>query len=269
MASLQRPPIVRGYALTPHRPNLFTAARVAVGSEPLARKNDIRGDIRDAAALEFRHPASRLKSSSTSPRSRFVRLSYADPIGTYRPTLIGTAKECSTPSAGHLSVRAVRLHHHRQMLRKPRVGRPLPRDRPPPAATTLFSSKAAPRSSPQPSARPTPVSRLAEHKVALATGGAGNVIGGGDWSPTASFPTWSAVSSPASPSAFAAACVRPWQHVVEPLRYISLAGASCSSANPAPYATAYNSAFDADAPKPVGLDRHKCPLLGQRGRLDQ
>src|SRR5476649_632350 len=79
--------IVRGYALAPWtEPNLFTEARIAAGIE------DIRGDIRNPAALE---PALR----DFAPEIVFhmaaqplVLASYQDPIGTYETNVIGTAR---------------------------------------------------------------------------------------------------------------------------------------------------------------------------------
>src|SRR5665213_2198962 len=44
---------VRGYALDPYTdPNLFTAARIGSGIGAISPENDIRGDIRNPAALE-------------------------------------------------------------------------------------------------------------------------------------------------------------------------------------------------------------------------
>ena len=78
---------VRGYALDPNTdPNLCTAARIPSAIE------DIRGDIRNPAALE---PA----LHDFAPEVVFhmaaqplVRLSYADPIGTYETNVLGTAR---------------------------------------------------------------------------------------------------------------------------------------------------------------------------------
>ena len=79
--------IVRGYALDPcTEPNLFTAARIGSLIE------DIRGDIRDPSTLE---PA--LKDFAPEvvfhmAAQPLVRYSYQDPIGTYETNVIGTAR---------------------------------------------------------------------------------------------------------------------------------------------------------------------------------
>jgi CDP-glucose 4,6-dehydratase len=78
----------------------------------------------------------------------------------------------------------------------------------------------------------------AQHGVALATVRAGNVIGGGDWAKDRLIPDLisaferNAVVNIRNPNA-----IRPWQHVLEPLRgYLDVAeklyrsGASCSNA---------------------------------------
>jgi CDP-glucose 4,6-dehydratase len=111
-----------------------------------------------------------------------------------------------------------------------------------------------------------PVSRLAEHKVALATARAGNVIGGGDWSPDRLIPDLVRGFVAGQPVRIRRPlAVRPWQHVVEPLHgYISLAE-HLLSANPAPYATAYNfGPSDADA-QPVAWIANKMSAFWGNG----
>ena len=57
---------VRGYSLDPAtEPNLFTVARAGAGLD------DVRGDIRDAAALESALHSFAPRLSSTWPRSRW------------------------------------------------------------------------------------------------------------------------------------------------------------------------------------------------------
>ncbi|GBF72228.1 CDP-glucose 4,6-dehydratase [Paenibacillus sp. 598K] len=68
-------------------------------------------------------------------------------------------------------------------------------------------------------------SRYAQHQTAIATARAGNVLGGGDWSPDRLVPDALAALADARPLAVRAPeAVRPWQHVLEPLHgYLMLA----------------------------------------------
>jgi len=64
-----------------------------------------------------------------------------------------------------------------------------------------------------------------QHKVAVATARAGNVIGGGDWAPDRLIPDFfRAVSADERIKIRNPYAIRPWQHVLEPLSgYLSLA----------------------------------------------
>ena len=78
---------VRGYALDPcTNPNLFTVARVGSVVE------DIRGDIRDGAALDAAMQSFDPEVVFHMAAQPLVRLSYEDPIGTYETNVIGTAR---------------------------------------------------------------------------------------------------------------------------------------------------------------------------------
>jgi CDP-glucose 4,6-dehydratase len=98
-----------------------------------------------------------------------------------------------------------------------------------------------------------PIAHLADHHVALATARAGNVIGGGDWSQDRLIPDLvrGFLAGESVPIRRPHA-IRPWQHVLEPLHGYILLAEHLLSANPAPYATAYNFGPDDDDAKPVG-----------------
>jgi len=90
-----------------------------------------------------------------------------------------------------------------------------------------------------------------EHKKAISVGRAGNVIGGGDWSPDRLIPDIARalgkeekviIRNPLS--------VRPWQHVLEPLAGYLLLGAKLT-AEPDKFAQAYNFGPNADDALPV------------------
>jgi hypothetical protein len=86
-----------------------------------------------------------------------------------------------------------------------------------------------------------PTANLAEHGVALATARAGNVIGGGDWSPDRLIPDLIRGFLAGEPVRIRRPhAIRPWQHVLEPLRGYILLAEHLLTRNPAPYATAYN-----------------------------
>jgi len=239
--------IVRGYALDPYTdPNLFTAARVCSSCE------DIRGDIRNPAALE---PALR----DFGPEVVFhmaaqplVRASYADPIGTYETNVIGTARMLDairrTPSVrAVVSVTTDKCYENKETLRPYVETDPL-------GGYDPYSSSKACAEIVSAAYRQSyfPVDKIADHHVALATARAGNVIGGGDWSTDRLIPdlvrgflAGEAVRI-RRPDA-----IRPWQHVLEPLAgYIALAE-HLLSPDAARYATAFNFGPSEEDSQPV------------------
>jgi CDP-glucose 4,6-dehydratase len=154
-----------------------------------------------------------------------VRRSYEDPLGTYATNVMGTAYILEavrkTPS-----VRAVvcittdKCYQNQEWVWPYRESDPLGGYDP------YASSKAcaeivtaAYRSS------FFPVDRLHDHRVALATARAGNVIGGGDWSEDRLIPDLVRGFQAKLPVLIRRPkSVRPWQHVLEPLHgYIMLA----------------------------------------------
>jgi CDP-glucose 4,6-dehydratase len=227
---------VRGYALAPNTdPNLCTAARIPSAIE------DIRGDIRNPATLE---PA----LHNFAPEVVFhmaaqplVRLSYADPIGTYETNVLGTARVLDairrTPSVrAVVSITTDKVYENHETLRPYVETDPL-------GGYDPYSSSKACAEIVSAAYRQSyfPVARLAEHRVALATARAGNVIGGGDWSADRLIPDLVRGFLAGEPVRIRRPhAIRPWQHVLEPLHgYITLAE-HLLSANPAPFATAYN-----------------------------
>ncbi len=115
---------VRGYSLDPAtEPNLFTVARAGAGLD------DVRGDIRDAAALESALHSFAPEVVFHLAAQPLVRLSYDDPILTYETNVIGTARVLDTIRRTP-TVRAVVGYHHRQVLREQGVDLGLPRERP-------------------------------------------------------------------------------------------------------------------------------------------
>ena len=238
---------VRGYALDPSTdPNLFNAARVGTVVE------DIRGDIRNAVTLE---PALR----DFGPEVVFhlaaqplVRASYADPITTYETNVIGTARVLDairrTPSVrAVVSVTTDKCYENKEWIWPYRETDPL-------GGYDPYSSSKACAEIVSAAYRQSyfPTAYLADHKVALATARAGNVIGGGDWSTDRLLPDLVRGFLDGRPVPIRRPfAIRPWQHVMEPLHgYITLAEHLLT--HDPKFATAYNFGPHDDDSKPVG-----------------
>src|ERR1035437_171798 len=234
---------VRGYALDPSTdPNLFTVARIGSVIE------DIRGDIRNSATLEKAMQDFAPEVVFHLAAQPLVRLSYDDPIGTYETNVIGTARVLDairrTPSVrAVVSVTTDKVYENQETLRPYVETDPL-------GGYDPYSSSKACAEIVSAAYRQSyfPIAKLADHKVALATARAGNVIGGGDWSQDRLIPDLVRGFLAGQPVRIRRPlAVRPWQHVVEPLHgYIRLAE-QLLTGNPE-FATAYNfGPSDADA----------------------
>ena len=246
--------IVRGYALDPcTEPNLFTEAKIGSVIE------DIRGDIRDASKLE---PALR----DFAPEVVFhlaaqplVRYSYEDPIGTYETNVIGTARVLDavrrTPSVrAVVSVTTDKCYENKEWLWGYRETDPL-------GGYDPYSSSKACAEIVSAAYRQSyfPTNKLAEHKCAIATGRAGNVIGGGDWSLDRLIPDLVRGFLSGEPVLIRRPhSIRPWQHVMEPLLGYILLAEHLLTHDPR-YATAFNFGPSDDDAQEVGwiVDRMK------------
>ncbi len=231
--------IIRGYALDPGtEPNLFTAANIA------SVVDDVRGDIRNAPALE---PAIRDFAPDVvfhMAAQPLVRYSYEDPICTYETNVIGTARVLDairrTPSVrAVVSVTTDKCYENKEWLWGYRETDPL-------GGYDPYSSSKACAELVSAAYRQSyfPLSKLAEHGCAIATGRAGNVIGGGDWSTDRLIPDLVRGFLEGKPVLIRRPqAIRPWQHVLEPLQgYIQLAEHLLSSnrEDAARFATAFN-----------------------------
>jgi CDP-glucose 4,6-dehydratase len=211
---------VTGYALAPPtRPSLFEAARVADGMSSQV------GDIRNGATLAsvMRKVAPEVVIHMAA--QPLVRRSYADPVETYSTNVMGTVHLLEavrrTPSVrAVVNVTTDKCYENREWVWGYRENEPMGGFDP------YSSSKgcaelitAAYRSS------FFPAGRLEEHHVALASGRAGNVIGGGDWAQDRLIPDILHAFARREPVLVRSPlATRPWQHVLEPLRgYLTLA----------------------------------------------
>ncbi len=238
---------VRGYALAPStEPNLFTVARIG------RVVDDIRGDIRDASSLEAAMQSFAPEVVFHLAAQPLVRLSYADPIGTYETNIIGTARVLDTVRRTR-SVRAVisvttdKVYENQETLRPYVETDPL-------GGYDPYSSSKACAEIVSAAFRQSyfTTSKITEHNVALATARAGNVIGGGDWALDRLIPDLVRGFLAGDPVRIRRPhAIRPWQHVLEPLHgYISLAE-HLLSPEAAHYATAYNFGPHDDDARPV------------------
>jgi len=238
--------IVRGYALDPcTQPNLFTVANIGSVLE------DIRGDIRNSATLD---PALRdfkpdiVFHLAAQP---LVRYSYEDPIGTYETNVIGTVRVLDgvrrAPSVrAVVSVTTDKCYENKEWIWPYRETDPL-------GGYDPYSSSKACAEIVSAAYRQSYFhpAKLAEHKVAIATARAGNVIGGGDWSPDRLVPDLVRGFLAGEPVHIRhPRAIRPWQHVLDPLHgYLRLAEQLLT--HDARFATAYNFGPADDDTQPV------------------
>ncbi len=211
---------IRGYALEPPtEPSLFTAASVG------AVLDDVRGDIRDFAKLESAMREFGPEVVFHLAAQPILRRSYVDPLGTYATNVMGTAHvlEAVRKTA---SVRAVvsitsdKCYENQEWIWPYRESDRL-------GGFDPYSSSKACAEMVCSAYRNSffPVERLHEHRVALATARAGNVIGGGDWSEDRLIPDLIRGFQAGRPAPIRhPKAVRPWQHVLEPAKgYMRLA----------------------------------------------
>ena len=212
---------VVGYALAPPtEPSLFQCARVGDG---LAASH--LGDIRDLDHLHqvFRnHRPEIVFHMAAQP---LVRLSYAEPVETFSTNVMGTVNvlEAVRRSSG---VRAVvnittdKCYENREWVWGYRENDPMGGHDPYSASKGCAELvSAAYRSS---FFNPRDFDR---HGVSVASVRAGNVIGGGDWAGDRLIPDMIRAFSAGTPVIIRSPhAIRPWQHVLEPLRgYLLLA----------------------------------------------
>ncbi|MFO0868815.1 MAG: CDP-glucose 4,6-dehydratase [Pirellulales bacterium] len=208
---------VCGLALAPPtQPSLFDRAGVAAGLV------DLRVDVRDADAVRQAltdHPPEIIFHLAAQP---LVRLSYADPVTTYATNVMGTVHllEAARRVASLRSVVVVtsdKCYENREWNWGYRESDPLGGHDPYSSSKGCTELVAAAYRRSFFSTAATP--------VGLATVRAGNVIGGGDWAADRIVPDiLRALQRDESILVRNPRAIRPWQHVLEPLRgYLTLA----------------------------------------------
>ena len=211
---------VTGYALAPPTtPSLFDTAHVMQGM------SSVMGDVRDLSAVQRALTQHRPEIVIHMAAQSLVRHSYQDPVTTYATNVMGTVHvlEAIRTTGGVKAVVNIttdKCYENREWVWGYRENDSLGGHDPysnSKGCAELVS--AGYRSS------YFNVDNHAQHGVSLATARAGNVIGGGDWALDRLIPDLLAAFGQNKPATIRNPnAVRPWQHVLEPLRgYLTLA----------------------------------------------
>jgi CDP-glucose 4,6-dehydratase len=230
---------VTGFSLPPHTdPSLFTlCAR--------GRATDLYGDIADPALLARVLKDAKPEIVIHMAAQALVRRSYADPLGTYATNVMGTANLLQAIRAVP-SVRAAIVVTSDKVYDNDGAGRPFVEDDrlggPDPYSSSKACAELVARSFRQ---------CFFADACPIVTARAGNVVGGGDWSP---FRIVHDVVEAAEAGRAVVLryprAVRSWQHVLDPLAgYLMLAQAMVAAPGAVP--AALNFGPEADCLRPV------------------
>lgn len=237
---------VTGFALVPPtRPSLFEAARVGDGMASHI------GDIRQLDNLRAALVASDPEIVFHLAAQPLVRQSYRDPVETYATNVMGTVNLLEAVRAAS-SVRAVVVVTSDKCYDNPERGAAFTEAEPMGGLDPYSSSKGCTELVTA-AYRASFFRAGASQVVAVASTRAGNVIGGGDWAADRLVPDILQAFGQGRPVRLRRPnAIRPWQHVLEPLRgYLMLAESLLSQEGQA-FAEPWNfGPLDADA-IPVG-----------------
>ena len=236
-----------GFALpAPTTPSLFEEAQVGQGM------TSVMGDVRDLPKLQsvfdLYHPQIVIHMAAQP----LVLYSYQNPVETYSTNIMGTVHllECvrNTPSVkAVVNITTDKCYENKEWIWGYRENEPMggydPYSNSKGCAELVSAAYRASFFN---------GNQYAEHGVALATARAGNVIGGGDWALDRLIPDillafeQGKLVDIRNPNA-----IRPWQHVLEPLRgYLTLA--ECLFEHGPSFAEAWNFGPNEEDAKPVG-----------------
>jgi CDP-glucose 4,6-dehydratase len=214
---------VTGYSLAPNTaPNFFDVAHVAVDLE----QSHI-ADIRDLEKLQKVMADSMPEIVIHMAAQPLVRHSYANPVETYATNVMGTVHVLE--SIRNLDcVRAAvivttdKCYENKEWIWGYRENEPMGGHDP--YSNSKGCAELVTHAYRQSYFAPE---KYAQHKVAIASARAGNVIGGGDWSEDRLIPdAIKAFEAKESLMIRNPLATRPWQHVLEPLSgYLVLAQA--------------------------------------------
>lgn len=248
---------VRGYALAPDTPSLFTLAAIDREVDSLI------ADVRDADGLRRAVGEFRPDIVFHLAAQPLVRLSYEDPLGTYATNVMGTGNLLEAVRACD-SVRAVvvvtsdKCYENREWLWGYREDEAMGGYDPYSSSKGCAEILAAAwrRSYFATPAHP-------DRGCRLATARAGNVIGGGDWSRDRLVPdVLKAFERREAVSIRFPNAIRPWQHVLESLSGYQLLAERLFTDGVA-FAEGWNFGPDADSERTVAdIVGRLCALWG-------
>ena len=214
--------VVTGYSLAPPtEPSLYDSVEVGCGMASYL------GDVRDLDALQAGLIESRAEVVMHLAAQSLVRASYANPVETYAVNVMGVVNMLEAIRHAP-AIRAVvivttdKCYENREWMWGYRENEPMggrdPYSSSKGCAELVTSAYTASYFAPE---------RYSAHGVAIASARAGNVIGGGDWAADRLLPDIIRALQAGRPVVIRnPSSVRPWQHVLEPLRgYLDLAEA--------------------------------------------
>jgi CDP-glucose 4,6-dehydratase len=220
----------------PTEPALFALAGVAHDLE------DVRGDVRDRAALDASVAAARPEVVLHLAAQPLVRRAWREPAEAFAINTLGTvhvldAVRSHAPGAAVVVITSDKCYADPDSGRRFRESDPLGGKDP------YSASKAA--------AELVAAAYRDSYGLRIATARAGNVIGGGDWAEDRILPdAVRAARAGATLVVRDPAAIRPWQHVLNPLSgYLALAERLAGSDE---YARAWNFA--------PPLEHEQCPV---------
>lgn len=211
---------VIGYALpAPTNPSLFDVANVAEGMV------SIESDIRDFATLSAVFEKYQPEIVIHMAAQPLVRYSYANPIETYSTNVMGTvhlleAARLTSSVRAIVNITSDKCYENREWAWGYRENEPMggydPYSNSKGCAELVASAYRSSYFNPD---------NFTDHRVALASARAGNVIGGGDWAEDRLIPDIMRAIMQGKPVHIRNPhAIRPWQHVLEPLSgYLLLA----------------------------------------------
>lgn len=222
----QKGAILCGIALEPPSgANLFQDAAVARGM------HSVIGDIRDANLVRMTFAEHRPEIVFHLAAQPLVRASYEDPLGTYSTNVMGTANllDAVRHTDGLRAVVVVtsdKCYDNKEWIwpyrETDRLGGYDPYSNSKACAEFVVSAYRNAFFNPK---------DYSQHGVAIASVRAGNVIGGGDWAENRLVPDIVRAFMDKRPARIRnPRAIRPWQHVLEPLRgYLAVAKSLCES----------------------------------------
>jgi len=251
---------VSGYALAPPTmPSLFERAKVGTLVE------STNGDVRSLAALKDELTKRQPEVIIHLAAQPIVRTSYESPVETFETNVMGTVNVLEAArTSPHVKVVVVvtsdKCYEDQQRgvayREDDRLGGHDP----------YATSKACAELVAESYRR----SLLGETGPAVVTARAGNVIGGGDWARDRLIPDIVTAFASGRPAIIRnPACVRPWQHVLDPLAgYLLLAERAWESRSG--FSSAWNFGPPPDAMQPVSaVVEDLCRLWGGGARWER